>query len=241
MPSDKLIRRFNFRIYPTAAQEQQAAVTQDACRFVWNTLLTYRSLQYRICGRSVSKADCDRYITTLRAVFPWLKAADSMALQETSKDLDTAFRNFFEGRAGYPVYKSAKRQADGSCRCAWNRISCQRYSRMPVGLLALTSASSQACHICGIWAPWGTRAPGSKPKRLRTPCKTKAGHGFSDSLQWWLKQESHDFSRGSVKSLKKGAVGRGSFSLHSGEPQQFVQPESVLFSHLIPELPVMER
>lgn len=149
MPSDKLIRRFNFRIYPTAAQEQQAAVTQDACRFVWNTLLTYRSLQYRICGRSVSKADCDRYITTLRAVFPWLKAADSMALQETSKDLDTAFRNFFEGRAGYPVYKSAKRQADGSCRCAWNRISCQRYSRMPVGLLALTSASSQACHICG--------------------------------------------------------------------------------------------
>ena len=110
MPSDKFIRRFNFRIYPAAAQEQQMTVTRDACRFVWNTLLTYRSLQHRQCGRSVSKADCDRYITTLRAVFPWLKAADSMALQETSKDLDTAFRNFFDGRAGYPNYKSAKWQ-----------------------------------------------------------------------------------------------------------------------------------
>ena len=111
MPSNKLIRRFNFRIYPTAAQEQQTTVTRDACRFVWNALLTYRSLQHRKCGSSVSKADCDRYITTLRAVFPWLKAADSMALQETSKDLDTAFRNFFDGRAGYPNYKSAKQQA----------------------------------------------------------------------------------------------------------------------------------
>ena len=34
-----------------------------------------------------------------------------MALQETSKDLDAAFKNFFEGRAGYPNYKSAKRMA----------------------------------------------------------------------------------------------------------------------------------
>lgn len=110
MSSDKLIRRFNFRIYPTTAQEQQMTVTRNACRFVWNALLTYRSLQHRKCGRSVSKADCDRYITTLRAVFPWLKAADSMALQETSKDLDAAFKNFFEGRAGYPNYKSVKQQ-----------------------------------------------------------------------------------------------------------------------------------
>ena len=111
MSFGKLIQRFNFRIYPTTAQEQQMTVTRDACRFVWNALLTYRSLQHRKCGRSVSKADCDRYITMLRAVFPWLKKADSMALQETSKDLDTAFRNFFDGRAGYPNYKSSKQQA----------------------------------------------------------------------------------------------------------------------------------
>lgn len=111
MSFGKLIRRFNFRIYPTTAQEQQMTVTRDACRFVWNALLTYRSLQHRKCGRSVSKADCDRYITMLRAVFTWLKKADSMALQETSKDLDTAFRNFFDGRAGYPNYKSSKQQA----------------------------------------------------------------------------------------------------------------------------------
>ena len=40
----------------------------------------------------------------------WLKAADSQALQETLRDLDRAFTNFFAKRARFPRFKSRKRE-----------------------------------------------------------------------------------------------------------------------------------
>ena len=81
MSENKLVRRFNFRIYPTKEQEASIQATEDACRFVWNALINYRRDQYQRCGHSVSSFTCNKYITVLRSVFPWLKEADSMALQ----------------------------------------------------------------------------------------------------------------------------------------------------------------
>lgn len=53
-----------------------------------------------------------RKITQLRCDHDhlWLSAADSMALQESVKDLNRAFVNFFEKRSGYPKFK---RKHDG--------------------------------------------------------------------------------------------------------------------------------
>src|SRR5262249_27248150 len=39
----------------------------------------------------------------------WLREVDSQLLQESLRDLDRAFTNFFEGRARYPRFKSRKR------------------------------------------------------------------------------------------------------------------------------------
>ena len=36
----------------------------------------------------------------------WLNAADSIALQQSLRDLDRAYQNFFKGQSGYPKYKS---------------------------------------------------------------------------------------------------------------------------------------
>jgi putative transposase len=38
--------------------------------------------------------------------YVWLNAVDSTALQQSLKDLDKAFKNFFAKKAGYPKYKS---------------------------------------------------------------------------------------------------------------------------------------
>ena len=37
--------------------------------------------------------------------FPWLKESPSQALQQTLKDLERAFKNFFEKRADFPRFK----------------------------------------------------------------------------------------------------------------------------------------
>jgi putative transposase len=42
----------------------------------------------------------------MKSLFPWLTEVPSQALQQTLKDLDTAFGNFFAGRAAYPAFKS---------------------------------------------------------------------------------------------------------------------------------------
>ena len=38
--------------------------------------------------------------------YAWLREADSQALQQSLRDLDTAYQNFFKGRGGYPRFKS---------------------------------------------------------------------------------------------------------------------------------------
>ena len=43
-----------------------------------------------------------------RVCWIWLKKADSQALQESLRDLDRAYVNFFEGRARFPTFKRAK-------------------------------------------------------------------------------------------------------------------------------------
>ena len=50
--------------------------------------------------------DCAVDLTErLKVDFPWLKDADSQAMQQALMDLDKAYKNFFEGRADYPNFK----------------------------------------------------------------------------------------------------------------------------------------
>lgn len=57
--------------------------------------------------------DLNKELTELkrRPGMEWLRDADSQSLQEALRDLDRAFRNFFEKRARFPRFKSRKRDA----------------------------------------------------------------------------------------------------------------------------------
>src|SRR5205823_1610566 len=62
-------------------------------------------------GKTIPAARLSAELTAIKnqPETAWLKGADSRALQQTLKDLDRAFRNFFEGRARFPRFKSRKR------------------------------------------------------------------------------------------------------------------------------------
>ena len=48
-------------------------------------------------------------LVALKRVYPWLKEADSIALQQSLRHLDTAFLNFFRVKgSGFPKFKSSK-------------------------------------------------------------------------------------------------------------------------------------
>ena len=98
---------YKFRLYPTTAQREQISRNFGCCRYVFNHFLAQRQQQYKETGRSLTRFQQDKSLTSLKQEYPWLKEADSTSLQAIIQDLDVAFQNFFRRvkqgeKPGYP-------------------------------------------------------------------------------------------------------------------------------------------
>jgi len=107
---------YRYRIYPNKAQIALLSQFFGCCRFVYNRCLSHRKDVYVAEKRNASQYECMRLITAMRhdPEYVWLASCDSMALQESVKDLNKAFVNFFEKRSGYPKFH--KKSSDQSYR-----------------------------------------------------------------------------------------------------------------------------
>ncbi|MCI0713509.1 MAG: transposase [Chloroflexi bacterium] len=103
-------RAFRYPIYPNAEQQQALAVQFGHARFVYNWGLAIRKAHYHKHGQDIGFYELKRQLTQLKHTpgFDWLREADSQVLQAKIEDLDRAYQNFFEKRAGYPRFKSRK-------------------------------------------------------------------------------------------------------------------------------------
>ncbi len=100
-------KAFKFRLYPNQSQQAALAVQFGHARFVYNHYRAVREGYYLDTGTGLSYRDCaDDLSDILKVDYPWLKEADSQTLQQVLKDLERAYKNFFEGRAAYPNFKS---------------------------------------------------------------------------------------------------------------------------------------
>ena len=108
----KLRNVYRFRMRPTAAQAEQLHFPAGARRWIWNWALARKRQYYEEHGKGIPTSVLKRELPKLKAAAEtgWLKAADSQALQETLRDLDRAFANFFENRGRFPRFKSRKRE-----------------------------------------------------------------------------------------------------------------------------------
>ena len=99
---------FKFRIYPNKTQQGQINRTLGCCRFVYNRFLSLRRDEWAKHRASVTYSQTSALLTELkrRKEYVWLNEADSMALQESLKNLERAYQNFFKKRANYPRFKS---------------------------------------------------------------------------------------------------------------------------------------
>ncbi len=94
------------RLYPKAAQAVLLARTFGCKRFVWNMMLQERQAYYKKYGVPIGKHR--KTEKEWKGLYPFLKEIDAIALQQARIDLDTAYKNFFEKRAGFPRFKSRK-------------------------------------------------------------------------------------------------------------------------------------
>ena len=116
-------RAYRFRIYPTPDQETVLRKTIGSCRFVYNWALAQRRAAWVASKTSVSYAKSCASMTTLKgdAAHTWLNEVSSVCLQQSLRNLDVAFVNFFKKRAGYPSFKV--RRNGGSARFLGNAFS----------------------------------------------------------------------------------------------------------------------
>lgn len=97
---------YKYRIYPSALQREQIERTLGCCRFVYNHFLAARKEAWKEDKVSLSYTQTASMLTVLKRDCDhlWLACADSMALQESLRNLDRAYTNFFAKRAGYPKF-----------------------------------------------------------------------------------------------------------------------------------------
>lgn len=100
-----------FRIYPNKQQENLINQTFGCCRLVFNKGLDMRNQAF-INGNNIGYAQTSAMLTELKKQdgFGFLKDVDSVALQQSLRDLDRGFQNFFEKRARHPQFKSKHNQ-----------------------------------------------------------------------------------------------------------------------------------
>lgn len=100
-----MLRGYKYRIYPDKEQMEILNKTFGCVRYVFNHYLEKRIRCWEEEHRRFSYNDCSSDMTALKQEHAWLKEVDSIALQQSLRDLDKAFDNFFKGR-GFPRYKS---------------------------------------------------------------------------------------------------------------------------------------
>lgn len=106
----KTKRAYQFRFYPDQQQEKLLAQTFGCVRFVYNSILRYRTDAYYQAQAKVNYIDANAKLTEIKQLpeFAFLNEVSSVPLQQCLRNQQTAFKNFFEGRARYPVFKSKK-------------------------------------------------------------------------------------------------------------------------------------
>ena len=107
-----MLKAYKFRLYPTEEQKQFFNQCIGNARFVYNHCLALKKELWENKKKSISMKELSKHITDLKKYpeYEWLKNSDSIALQQSLRDLDTAFQRFFNKKAKYPRFHSKHRK-----------------------------------------------------------------------------------------------------------------------------------
>ena len=158
-----LIRQgFKYRLKTNFRQAEKMRQFAGCCRFVWNRALALEKENYEKTGKQ------NGYNGLAHCLVEWkkeeqtsfLKATHSQLLQQSLKDLDQAYSNFFECRTSFPNFKKRGRNDSfrypqgfkidkGNCRVYLPKIGWIKYfkDRNIIG----TPKNVTVTQSCGHW------------------------------------------------------------------------------------------
>jgi putative transposase len=107
------LQAYKYELMPNGEQQRQMRRFAGSCRIVFNEALALQKQRHEAGEKKLGYAGLCKLLTDWRngvplpsgRVAPWLREAPAHPLQQTLKDLERAYRNFFEKRADFPRFK----------------------------------------------------------------------------------------------------------------------------------------
>lgn len=128
-----MLKAYKYRLYPNKEQEIYINKNIDCCRFIYNYFLNKRIEYYKENKKGLTYNNNANELTKLKNELLWLKEIESTSLQQSLKDLDKTYKNFFTGN-GYPKFKSKRSNKQSyRCQCVNNNIKivCKNKIKLP--------------------------------------------------------------------------------------------------------------
>lgn len=93
-----VLKAVKMRIYPNSAQRNQLWQTFGCVRFVWNQMLNMQIERRKNNpeAKFVNAFGMNNLLKQLKVEYPWLKQAESTALQSANRNLADAFQRFLK-------------------------------------------------------------------------------------------------------------------------------------------------
>ena len=113
-----MLKAIKIRLYPTKTQQTTINKLLGCCRLIYNLCLEHRNKTYQETKESGSLSKSYSYFCELKEMeeYSFLKTdAHSKVIQQSLRDQDVAFKNFFTKKSDFPKYKS-KKDIKQSCR-----------------------------------------------------------------------------------------------------------------------------
>lgn len=115
-----MLKAFKTEIAPTKEQKEKIIRSIGIARFLYNQYVAYNKKLYKMYQRGlldnrqkhfVSAIDFDKYVNhRLKLKLPWIDECGSKARKKSLVHAETAFKRFFNGKAGFPRFKKKSRQ-----------------------------------------------------------------------------------------------------------------------------------
>ena len=109
-------RAYKYKIKPTCKQQQQLLQAFGCARFIYNWGLDKKTKAWTNEHKTITYFELAKELTILKNTeeHKWLKDVPNECLQQSLRNLDNAYTQFFKAKKGFPKFKSRKKSKDCS-------------------------------------------------------------------------------------------------------------------------------
>ena len=109
-----MLKAYSYKLIPNQEQKETLSKYFGCVRFIYNWGLEKKIETHKESGKSIGYVQLARELTLLKQQkeFEWLNECSTVSLQQSLRNLDAAFSNFFKKNAKYPKFKTKKYSRD---------------------------------------------------------------------------------------------------------------------------------